>query len=130
MELLGFQARVISGQQLRGPCPIHGSEKDSRVFSVNLAKNTFQCFKCGAGEISSISWPAPAKKRSTKRPSICVNVWAGTFPGSTRDREEEPVKDDLTKESCMDLANGTGRVDNEPMPRGARAEIVPIRARE
>jgi len=48
LELLGFEARGASGKQLRGPCPLHGSGKNSRVFSVNLAKNTYQCFKCGA----------------------------------------------------------------------------------
>jgi hypothetical protein len=41
LELLGFQARVISGQQLRGPCPIHGSEKDSRSFVFSNRANEF-----------------------------------------------------------------------------------------
>jgi hypothetical protein len=48
LQLLGFEARLVRGNQLRGPCPLHGSAESSRVFSVNLAKNTFQCFKCGA----------------------------------------------------------------------------------
>ena len=49
LDLLGFSAVASSGNQLRGPCPLHrsGSAK-SRVFSVSLAKNTFQCFKCKA----------------------------------------------------------------------------------
>jgi DNA primase len=48
LGLLGFDARKISGTQLRGPCPLHGSGDRSVVFSVNLAKQTFQCFKCHA----------------------------------------------------------------------------------
>jgi transposase len=38
-----------SSQQLRGPCPLHGSASiRSRTFSVELGKNAFQCFKCKA----------------------------------------------------------------------------------
>ena len=37
-----------SGDQVRGPCPVHGSTSPgSRTFSANLRQNTFQCFKCG-----------------------------------------------------------------------------------
>ena len=49
LDLLGFVPSERSGQQVRGPCPIHKSTSaTSRAFSVNLAKNTFRCFKCGA----------------------------------------------------------------------------------
>jgi len=47
LDLLRFEPTVKSGVQLRGPCPLHESRSEgSRVFSVNLAKNAFQCFKC------------------------------------------------------------------------------------
>jgi len=50
LELLGFVGVSTSGKQLRGPCPLHRSTSPtSRVFSVNLATNTFRCFKCGSG---------------------------------------------------------------------------------
>lgn len=49
LELLQFTASESSDDQLRGPCPVHGSQGDhSRSFSVNLAKQTYQCFKCGS----------------------------------------------------------------------------------
>ncbi len=49
LEIVGFVAAEQSGDQVRGPCPVHGSTSpDSRSLSVNLRKNTFQCFKCGA----------------------------------------------------------------------------------
>ena len=48
LDLLGFAGVQDSGDQVRGPCPLHGSlSPTSRVFSVNLRKNAFQCFKCG-----------------------------------------------------------------------------------
>ena len=62
LELIGFQARAVSGRQVRGPCPLHGSEPDSRVFSANLAKNTFQCFKCGAAGNHLDLWAGVSKK--------------------------------------------------------------------
>ena len=49
LEIAGFVATEQSGDQVREPCPVHGSTSpDSRSFSVNLPRNTFQCFKCGA----------------------------------------------------------------------------------
>ena len=49
LEIVGFVAAEQSGDQVRGPCPVHGSTSpESRSFSVNLRKSTFQCFKCGA----------------------------------------------------------------------------------
>ena len=62
LAILGFEARRSSGNQLRGSCPLHGSADRSRVFSVNLVKNTFQCFKCGAAGNHLDLWAAATKK--------------------------------------------------------------------
>ena len=49
LELIDFTPTERRGVQLRGPCPIHGSQSArSRSFSVNLDKNAFRCFGCGA----------------------------------------------------------------------------------
>lgn len=49
LGLCGFKATEALGDQVRGPCPIHGSPSPtSRSFSANLRKNNFRCFKCGA----------------------------------------------------------------------------------
>lgn len=48
LELLGFAAHGVSGDQLHGPCPVHESKsRGSRSFSVNLAKGVCKCHKCG-----------------------------------------------------------------------------------
>ena len=48
VELLGFVARSVTGDQLRGPCPVHRSQSPrSRSFSVHLAREVCRCFKCG-----------------------------------------------------------------------------------
>jgi DNA primase len=44
-----FEATVRQGDQLRGPCPVHGSgNRRSRSFSVNLRLGRYQCFVCGS----------------------------------------------------------------------------------
>ena len=39
-----------TGDELRGPCPIHKGSADSKNFTVNIRKNAFKCFSkdCGA----------------------------------------------------------------------------------
>jgi DNA primase len=49
LKLLEFSMVARTGDQIRGPCPIHkSSSAQSRSFSVNLRANTFQCFSCHA----------------------------------------------------------------------------------
>jgi DNA primase len=48
LEWLGFVAHGVTGDQLRGPCPVHRSQSArSRSFSVHLARGVCCCFKCG-----------------------------------------------------------------------------------
>ena len=62
LELIRFQSIDVSGDEVRGPCPIHGSSSaTSRPFSANLRKHTFRCFKCGAGGNQLDLWVAVSK---------------------------------------------------------------------
>jgi DNA primase len=59
LSRLGFVATTTSGAQLRGGCPIHGSQsRSSRSFSANLDKNTFRCFHCGLAGNQLDLWTA------------------------------------------------------------------------
>lgn len=59
LALIGFVPRETSGEQLRGPCPVHGSASpNSRVFSVNLRRNAYRCFKCGSSGNQLDLWAA------------------------------------------------------------------------
>ena len=70
LELLEFHPCRVRGNQLRGLCPVHGSEdRKSTTFSVNLAKNAFRCFKCGARGNQIDLWAA-AKKMSLYQASL------------------------------------------------------------
>lgn len=62
LSLIGFVARESSGEQLRGPCPVHGSTSPrSRTFSVNLRRNAYHCFKCGSAGNQLDFWATLSK---------------------------------------------------------------------
>ena len=47
LNQLGFVGVSQSGDQLRGPCPVHGSSSpQSRTFSVNVGTGRYYCHKC------------------------------------------------------------------------------------
>jgi DNA primase len=47
LNALGFQRASRSGDQLHGPCLVHGSASPrSRTFSVNLSSGRYYCHKC------------------------------------------------------------------------------------
>jgi len=50
LDLIGFTPTSRRGIQVRGPCPVHGSQTAcSRSFSAHLGRNCWHCFRCGAG---------------------------------------------------------------------------------
>lgn len=50
LDLLQFHPVSRSGDELRGPCPVHeSSSPTSRSFSADLRKNAWRCFRCHAG---------------------------------------------------------------------------------
>ena len=51
-QLASWQVTIHrkGGDELRGPCPVHGSKSPrAQTFSVSLSKNSWRCFKCKAG---------------------------------------------------------------------------------
>ena len=59
LALLGYEPRQRCGEQLRGPCPVHGSKSvTSRCFAAHLGKNVWHCFRCGAGGNALDLWAA------------------------------------------------------------------------
>jgi DNA primase len=59
LDLMGYQLRRIAGGQGRGPCPLHRSQSpSSRIFAVQLRKNVYHCFACGAGGNALDLWAA------------------------------------------------------------------------
>ena len=49
LDLIGFVPHRISGNHVRGPCPVHRSDsRTSRSFSANLKRHVYHCFTCGS----------------------------------------------------------------------------------
>src|SRR5436190_815834 len=44
LDHYGITGMVNSGDEMRGPCPIHKGSPRSKNFSVNIQKNAFKCF--------------------------------------------------------------------------------------
>jgi transposase len=79
-----------SGQQRRGPCPVHSHPADrERTFSVHLGKNAFQCFQADCGVKGNVLdlWAAIHRLPLYE---AALHL-AETFQ-VPRSREEEPVK--------------------------------------
>jgi DNA primase len=59
LDLLGFVPTESRGDQVRGPCMIHGSQSlRSRSFSAKLRKQAYQCFRCGSAGNQLDLWAA------------------------------------------------------------------------
>ena len=62
LHQLGFEAASRSGDQLRGPCPVHGStSQGSKTFSVNLGTGRYFCHKCQSQGNQLELWAAVQK---------------------------------------------------------------------
>lgn len=62
LRQLGFLPVSRTGEQLRGPCPVHGSRsRRSRTFSVNLESGRYCCHKCQSQGNQLELWAAVQK---------------------------------------------------------------------
>ncbi len=59
LTLLGFVPSRRNGRWLRGPCPIHQSDRaQSRDLWVDLATHRYRCFKCHSAGRQLDLWAA------------------------------------------------------------------------
>jgi hypothetical protein len=71
LELLGWTRRAGLGEQLRGPCPVHGARSPaSRSFAAHLGKNVWHCFVCGA---SGTRWTCGPRRPGSRSILQCWN---------------------------------------------------------
>lgn len=62
LSLIGFEPTRRSGNQLRGPCPVHGSTSSrSQTFSVNTETGRYYCHKCHSQGNQLELWAAVGK---------------------------------------------------------------------
>jgi DNA primase len=62
LTLLSFQPVGRNGDQLHGPCPVHGSASPlSPIFSVNVRTQRYYCHKCHSRGNQLELWAAVRK---------------------------------------------------------------------
>ena len=75
------------GGELRGRCPIHQGEGE-RSFHVNLEKNIFHCFSCGAkGNV--LSFVAAMENVSIRESGLQMKEWFRVGEGTTPPRQPQ-----------------------------------------
>ncbi|MDP6115117.1 MAG: CHC2 zinc finger domain-containing protein [Planctomycetota bacterium] len=81
LQLLQFRVTWRRGTKVRSFCPIHDrtGEGDHRCFSVDLERNVFQCFRCGAKGNQLDLWRL-AHKVSLYRAALLLCEHAGVRP--------------------------------------------------
>jgi DNA primase len=63
LALVNYRPRQRAGEQLRGPCPVHGSKSaTSRCFAAHLGRNVWHCCRCGAGGNALDLWARLTKQ--------------------------------------------------------------------
>jgi transposase len=100
LDHLGASATLRGrGEQLRGPCPMHGQSGDGKqTFSVHLGKNVFQCFHADCGlKGNALDLWAAVHRLPLYEAALHL---AETFQ-LARNREEEPVVGSGTKQAAM-----------------------------
>lgn len=95
LTMLGVALKK-SGEQLRGPCPIHGGD-NPRAFVVTPSKGLWYCFSgCGGGDV--IALVSKVRKLSQKHAANAINEHFGnstssrnsTVPGSGKSTIPNP----------------------------------------
>ena len=88
-----------SGDELIGRCPIHQG-KGTRSFHLNLTKNLFNCFSCGAKGSSVIDFVAAKEQCSVRQAALKLQAWfcitddagkAGRQPPKTTRQVQKPA---------------------------------------
>jgi DNA primase len=94
LELIGYVPRQTVGQQLRGPCPLHGSSSPtSRSFAAHLGKNVYSCFRCKAAGNALDLWVAcTGQNLHAAALDLCQRLSQDVpwVPGSGRNIKEKP----------------------------------------
>jgi hypothetical protein len=98
--LLGWRPRERRGEQVRGPCPVHGSSSPrSRSFSAHLGRNAWRCFRCEAQGNALDLWARatgqelyPAVLELYRRLGRSV-PWLKTAGGGGANKDKHDMKD-------------------------------------
>jgi DNA primase len=93
LDLLEFVPVYRRGDQVRGPCPIHGSNSpQGRSLSANLARNAFRCFTCGAAGNQLDLWSLTQSMSLFAATTELCNRLQIHIPQTERQREQTSTR--------------------------------------
>jgi len=91
LDHYGIKGLISTGDELRGPCPIHKGSQRTKTFTVNLSKNAFKCFNdaCNAkGNVLDLV--SAMEKCSVREAGIKLQQWfkVGESENSSSERDK------------------------------------------
>ena len=63
------------GDQLAGPCPVHGEPKKEKHFGIKLSTGQFNCFYCKAKGQGVIDLVAAIKRITPREAGLLLQEW-------------------------------------------------------
>jgi DNA primase len=90
LDRYGINNLTKSGDELRGPCPIHKGSKRNKIFAVNIRKNAFKCFFAGCGSGNVLDFVAAMEGCSARDAAVKLQDWfkIGESQASTQSEDE------------------------------------------
>lgn len=101
LDRYGVKGLVKSGDELRGPCPIHKGSQRSKNFTVNTRKNAFKCFSEGCGARGNVlDFVAGMEQCSIRDAALKLQDWfaiGDSEASSAEDREDRNAAPEILR---------------------------------
>lgn len=100
LDHYGIKGLTKSGDELRGPCPIHQGSKRSKDFTVNVRKNAFKCFSAGCERGNVLDFVAAMENCSVRDAALKLQDW---FKIGESQSPSESEQQNTTAEVCRGI---------------------------
>lgn len=95
LDHYGINGLTKSGEELRGPCPIHKGSQRSKNFTVNLRKNAFKCFSKGCVSGNVLDFVAAMEQCSVRDAALRLAEWFKIGESQSSSKESEHSTPDI-----------------------------------
>lgn len=105
LDHYGITSLTKSGDELRGPCPIHKGNTRTKHFTVNLRKNAFKCFfaDCEAHHGGNVlDFVAAMEHCSVREAAVKLQDWFKIGETASPSKESEPNMLDVPRGIYID----------------------------
>jgi hypothetical protein len=94
LDHYGITGLTKSGEELRGPCPVHKGSQRSKDFTVNLRKNAFKCFSKGCVSGNVLDFVAAMEQSSVRDAALKLHEWfkIGERKPSSLEQGDDTIK--------------------------------------